>query len=153
MPLQNIKGLILILFSYEHTVAYGPVARQRPRDKQGIQPANKQTAISEQRSGKYVPAETNMNAKIEEWCFRCGPRRGDKENTWSNPVSWGLAVELSSAREAEKRWRYSSVDSWALQGKLWQEDLRAERWRCMIRSRCQETSSEDWEDLTCNSDM
>jgi hypothetical protein len=27
-------------------------------------------------------------------------------------------VQLSSAREAERRWRYNSVESWVLQGRL-----------------------------------
>jgi hypothetical protein len=34
-------------------------------------------------------------------------QRGYKEDNWGDPESW----ELNSAREAEKRWRYSSVDS------------------------------------------
>jgi hypothetical protein len=32
---------------------------------------------------------------------------GYKENNWGDPISW----EFSSAREAEKRRRYSSIDS------------------------------------------
>jgi hypothetical protein len=54
------------------------------------------TTISEQRLGKHVLAETNTHAKIEERCFRCGPRRGFIKKTI-------VAVQLSSAREAEKR--------------------------------------------------
>jgi hypothetical protein len=41
-----------------------------------MQYANKQTAVSEQRLGKHVPAETNTHATVVERCFRCGPHRG-----------------------------------------------------------------------------
>jgi hypothetical protein len=54
--------------------------------------------------------------------------------------TWGLAVQLSSAREAEKRWRYS----WIPHGRLWQEDLTAWSWRIStVRSSYQETTSEE----------
>jgi hypothetical protein len=36
-------------------------------------------------------------------------QHGYKEGNWSNPISWGVAVQLSSAKEAEKRWCYSWV--------------------------------------------
>jgi hypothetical protein len=34
-----------------------------------MQLAIKQMAVSEQRHAKHVPAETNVHATIEEWCF------------------------------------------------------------------------------------
>jgi hypothetical protein len=37
---------------------------------------------------------------------------GYKEDNWGVPVSWGLAIQLSSAREPQKRWRYRLVESW-----------------------------------------
>jgi hypothetical protein len=40
-----------------------------------MQETNKQTAVSEQRLGKHVPAEMNTHATIKERCFRCGPRK------------------------------------------------------------------------------
>jgi hypothetical protein len=41
----------------------------------------KQTAVSEQRLGKQVPAETDTHTTIEEWCFRCGPCQGITKKT------------------------------------------------------------------------
>jgi hypothetical protein len=41
-----------------------------------MQYANKQTAVSEWRLGKHVPAETSTHSTVEERRFRCGPRRG-----------------------------------------------------------------------------
>jgi hypothetical protein len=38
-------------------------------------------------------------------------KSGYKEENWGNQFNWGLAVQLSSAREAEKRWQFSSVVS------------------------------------------
>jgi hypothetical protein len=35
---------------------------------------------------------------------------GYKEENWGNQLSWGSAVQLSSTREAEKRWQSSSVE-------------------------------------------
>jgi hypothetical protein len=37
-------------------------------------------------------------------------KSGYKEDNWNNPISWRLAVRLSSAREAEKRRRYRRID-------------------------------------------
>jgi hypothetical protein len=37
-------------------------------------------------------------------------KNGYKEDNWGNPVNWGLAVQLSSARQAQKRRRCSWVD-------------------------------------------
>jgi hypothetical protein len=84
--------------------------------------------VSEQQIGKHVPAATNTHATIEEQRFLCGPCRevitravGAVINIWSTPrptdwltVSRNVTLtltmsQLSSAREAEKRWRYSSV--------------------------------------------
>jgi hypothetical protein len=41
-----------------------------------MQQANKQKAVSEQRLGKHIPAETNPHATIKERYFRCCPRQG-----------------------------------------------------------------------------
>jgi hypothetical protein len=61
-----------------------------------------------QRISKHVPAAMSTHATIElllETVFSTGSmQRGYKEDNWGNPVSW----ELSSAREAMKRWRYES---------------------------------------------
>jgi hypothetical protein len=75
-----------------------------------MQQANKQTAVSEQRLGKHVPAETNTHATtdllLEIRCSLCGPLRGlIKKRTGATKPA-----ELCK-REAEKKWRYSSV-SW-----------------------------------------
>jgi hypothetical protein len=63
--------------------------------------------VSRQWIGKHVPAATNTHGNIElllEMVFSTrSVQRGYKENNWGNPVS----RELSSAREAEKTWRYS----------------------------------------------
>jgi hypothetical protein len=56
-----------------------------------------------------------MNATIELLLETVFPtrsvERGYKEDNWGDPVSRSVDGELSSAREAEKRWRYNSVDS------------------------------------------
>jgi hypothetical protein len=65
--------------------------------------------VSRQRIGKHDPVATNTHATIElllETVFSIRSlQRGYKEDSWGDPVSW----QLSSARETEKRWRYSSV--------------------------------------------
>jgi hypothetical protein len=95
-----------------HIVAYRPVVRQRPWEKR-VQPLlcsrwiNKWSLMSNS-SVNTFRAETNTHATTEEWCFWCGPRWGViKKTTGVIQFRWGLAVELSCAREAEKRWRYS----------------------------------------------
>jgi hypothetical protein len=40
---------------------------------QRLQDAGYARAVSKQRLGKHVPAETDTNATIEELCFLCGP--------------------------------------------------------------------------------
>jgi hypothetical protein len=64
-----------------------------------------------QRIGKHIPAATNTRATIqlllETVFYTQSVQKGYKEDNRDDPVSW----ELNSAREAEKRWRYSSVDS------------------------------------------
>jgi hypothetical protein len=71
-------------------------------------------AVSRKWIDKHVPTAMNMHATIElplETMFSArSVRRGYKEDNWDNPVSW----ELSSAREAEKRWHYSSVVGYSL---------------------------------------
>jgi hypothetical protein len=65
--------------------------------------------VSRQRIGKHIPAATNIHSTLElllETVFSTRfMQRGYKGDNWGNPVSW----ELSSAREAEERWCYSSV--------------------------------------------
>jgi hypothetical protein len=41
-----------------------------------MQQGNKQTAVSEERQGKHVPAVTNTHETIEKLCFGCGALRG-----------------------------------------------------------------------------
>jgi ribosomal protein S14 len=78
-----------------------------------MQYAIKQTAVSEQRLGKQVHAETSMHATLKQRCFRCGQRRGVMQKTTGTiQFSWGLEVQLSSAREAVKRRWSSLVESW-----------------------------------------
>jgi hypothetical protein len=60
-----------------------------------------------QRIDKHVPAATNTHATIKlllETVFSTrSVQWGCKEDNWSETVNW----ELSSAREAEKIWRYN----------------------------------------------
>jgi ribosomal protein S14 len=49
--------------------------------------------VSEQRLSKHVPEETNTHAKIEERCFRCGPRQGVILKTIK------LAVQFSEVKQ------------------------------------------------------
>jgi hypothetical protein len=91
-----------------HIVACTAVAVQWPRDRinNGVmQP------VSRQRIGKHVSAATNTHAIFElllKTVFSTrSVQRGYKEDNSGDPVSW----ELSSAAEAEKKWRYSSVGS------------------------------------------
>jgi hypothetical protein len=66
---------------------------------------------SGQQISKHIPASTNTHAKIEllfETVFSTrSVQMGYKEDKWDDPDSWAL----SSAREAENRWRYSSPSS------------------------------------------
>jgi hypothetical protein len=66
--------------------------------------------VSEQRLDKLVSAEksthTILDLMLGTGCFLCGPCRG-----FVKKRELEQAVQLSSAKEAEKRWRYSSVDS------------------------------------------
>jgi hypothetical protein len=57
--------------------------------------------VSGKQLGKDVPDATNTYATIEELCFLCGPCREVITR------SVGAMSELSSAREAEKRWLYT----------------------------------------------
>jgi hypothetical protein len=64
--------------------------------------------------GKHVPTAMNMHATIEllletVFCTQC-VQRGYKEDNWGIPVSG----ELSLAREAEKRWHYSTFMGYLL---------------------------------------
>jgi hypothetical protein len=58
---------------------------------------------SRQQLGKHILAATNTHETIEERRFLCGPCREVKTRTV------GAMSQLSSAREAEKRWRYVLV--------------------------------------------
>jgi hypothetical protein len=64
-----------------------------------------------QHIGKHVPSATNTHKTIElllKTMFSSrSVQRSYLEDNWGNPVSW----DLSSAKEAEMRWRYSLVDS------------------------------------------
>jgi hypothetical protein len=97
-------------------VAYRPVDRQRPRNKQEVQPSlcirptNKRPFLSNgsvntfRRKRALIRQEKVFTMWSVQSCY--------KEENWGNPFIWGLSVQLSSARESEKRWRYIWVDSW-----------------------------------------
>jgi hypothetical protein len=59
-----------------------------------------------------------VNTPLQQWsycwkrCFLFGPCKMVIRKTIGDPVSWGLTVQLSSARDSEKRWCYNSVVSW-----------------------------------------
>jgi hypothetical protein len=56
-------------------------------------------AVSKQRLGKHVPAETNTYAIIERR-FRWGPRRGvRKQDNWSNPLQLRISSWVEPWRE------------------------------------------------------
>jgi hypothetical protein len=61
--------------------------------------------VFKQRIGKY--ASTTIVLLLKTVFFIPFVQSDYEEDNWGNPVSWGLPVELSSAREAEKRWRSS----------------------------------------------
>jgi hypothetical protein len=66
-----------------------------------------------------------------------GPQTSWVDVSW---VSWVLAVQLNSAREGKKRWRYIWVDSWQefFMGGCDKAGPRARGWRIStVRSRCQ----------------
>jgi hypothetical protein len=85
--------------STENSVACTAVPTQRLRDRRI------KTAVSRQRIGKQVPATTNTHATIVTIRNSRSVRRDYKENNSEYPVN----SELSSANDAEKKWRYSSV--------------------------------------------
>jgi hypothetical protein len=84
---------------------------------------NKHKAVSEQRLGKHVPAETSTRATIEELCFRYGPRRGVIKKT------------IGAIRLVEG-WQLI----WALQGRLRREDaiavLTVDIWQAFCTGSC-----------------
>jgi hypothetical protein len=82
-----------------------------------------ETFCVRQRFGKHVPAATNTQVTTDELLGKADfcwvrseerPRQGSQTRWGWLRESWGLVVLLSSARETEKRWRYSRVDSWQL---------------------------------------
>jgi hypothetical protein len=65
--------------------------------------------VSKQRIGKHVSIKIKL---LLEAVFSIrSVQNGYKEENLGNYFSWEWAVQLSSAREADKRWSYSSVDS------------------------------------------
>jgi hypothetical protein len=62
--------------------------------------------VSGQWLGKHVPTAMVKQGKGETECCLRRPRGGVIKGR-----ELGATSQLSSAREAEKRWRYSSVDS------------------------------------------
>jgi hypothetical protein len=52
-------------------------------------------------------------------------RQSQCDFDFDNPVSWGLAVQLSSGREAANKWSYSWVDSWQV---FWTGGCDKETW-------------------------
>jgi hypothetical protein len=77
-------------------------------------------------------------------------QRGYEEDNWGDPVSW----ELSSAREAEKRWRYSSVDSSVVASSPDSNDVNSEAeesplFRAVTKQRLVKTLQAG-EDLACS---
>jgi L-lactate utilization protein LutB len=57
--------------------------------------------VSGQKLGKHIPAEMNTNVTSEEWCLLCG----QCQEVMATTVE--AMNQLSSAREAEKRWCYN----------------------------------------------
>jgi hypothetical protein len=83
-----------------HAVACTAVAMQWPRDRRknnGVM-----EPVSGQQLGKHFPTAKNTQATIEKRCFQCGLCREVITRTVG-----AISLELSSAREAEKRWRYN----------------------------------------------
>jgi hypothetical protein len=99
------------------------------------------SSLSGQWLSKHIPAAAVMHATGETGCcLRSLGRSVKKKRT-------GATSQLSSAREAEKRWCYSWQLSWVLHGRLCQEDLSAWSWRIStVRSRHQGTAGEDTAD-------
>jgi hypothetical protein len=62
-----------------------------------------------------------------------------KEDNWYDPVSEGLAAHFCSAREDDKRWRYSSVAGYSPNRK---ELSARNREICTVNIRYQETTVE-----------
>jgi hypothetical protein len=58
--------------------------------------------VSKQRIGQH--ASTIIELLLETVFYIRSVQSGYKEDSWGNPVIWGLAVDLSSVRKAEKRW-------------------------------------------------
>jgi hypothetical protein len=67
-------------------------------------------SVSKQRISKY--AFITRELLLETVFSLRSVQSGYKEENWGSQFSWGLAVQLRPAREAERRWRSSSVDSW-----------------------------------------
>jgi hypothetical protein len=89
------------LFNYN--MAYRPVAGQRPRNKLRVHPLlcnrwiNKRPFLSNG-SANTFPRKRTCTQQQKNGVFDVVVQSGYKEENWGNPVSWGLAVQLSSAR-------------------------------------------------------
>jgi hypothetical protein len=104
-------------------VVYRAVARQRLQNKR-VQPllCNRRLqkmAVSKQLIGKH--ASTAVGLLLETVYSIRSVQSGYKEGNCTNQFSWGLAVHMSSARETEKRWRYSC------EGKSWLQECGCEK--------------------------
>jgi hypothetical protein len=94
--------------------------------------------VSKQRVGKHVSIKTEL---LLEAVFSIrSVKSGYKEENCCNQFSLGLAVHLSSAREAEKRWRYTrscqlSVESQPVKRRLgiWYEMAASLGVSCQLR--------------------
>jgi hypothetical protein len=71
---------------------------------------NESTTVSEQWLGKHVPTETDSHVTIDLVWKRGAFHVVRGEILWAEQFE--ATSQLSSARAAEKRWRYSWVVSW-----------------------------------------
>jgi hypothetical protein len=98
-------------------VLYRPVARQISRREQRIQPflCNRRIikrpllskgSINTEHGNEH--ARKNNGTVLSMWSVQ----RSYKGDSCRNPISWGLTVQLSSVREAKKRWNCTWIDNW-----------------------------------------
>jgi hypothetical protein len=108
----------------------------------------KKTAVCKQRIGKYAP--TTVSLLLEMVFSIRSVQSGYEEEIWGNQCSWGLAVQINSAREATVELR---VESPAVKKNVGCKSAAVKRfyvcsscsetYNYRVKIRCLDTTSED----------
>jgi hypothetical protein len=180
--LLKVPAIFSTLLRTVNIVAHRPIARQRHQNKQRVQlllcnrQLNKQLFLINNSVNTFPWKRDTIQLQWKRGCFLCGLCQGVKKKT-IGAMQFSCQLKVSLWREDQEvgvKWPPAWVPvSWALWGRLRRDGAIAEltvdkssAWVAVtrgpenrklristVRSHCQETSSEDWEDLVCTSDL